>query len=140
MRPSDETLSAIREFLCRNDITGIKSWYGLVEEVNRMWADPAMLVPVLVEDPAGRSCFNIGEWTSGEPGSRAQTNGKPDFVNNGRMQFLKNYVDERLWEYEKEKTNMVDGLSNGQSQSHAKRARFRPEQLNVSMIRKASYT
>ena len=34
VRPSDETLKAIMEFLRPLDITGICSWYGLVEQVS----------------------------------------------------------------------------------------------------------
>ena len=39
VRPSDETLTAIREFPRPTDITGIRSWYGLVEQVSYAFAN-----------------------------------------------------------------------------------------------------
>ena len=45
VRPSDETLAAIENFPRPTDITGIRSWYGLVEQVSFAFAKSALMEP-----------------------------------------------------------------------------------------------
>lgn len=45
VQPSDETLSAIESFPRPTDITGIRSWYGLVEQVSFAFAKSALMEP-----------------------------------------------------------------------------------------------
>ena len=45
VRPSDGTLAAIRDFPRPKDITGIRSWYGLVEQVSYAFAKSELMEP-----------------------------------------------------------------------------------------------
>ena len=45
VRPNDETLAAILNFPRPTDITGIRSWYGLVEQVSYAFAKSALMEP-----------------------------------------------------------------------------------------------
>ena len=45
VRPSDETLRAIRDFPRPTDIAGIRSWYGLVEQVSFAFAKSDLMGP-----------------------------------------------------------------------------------------------
>ena len=45
VRPSDDTLAAIRDFPWPTDITGIRSWYGLVEQVAFAFSKTAVMEP-----------------------------------------------------------------------------------------------
>lgn len=45
VRPSDDTLQAIREFPWPADLTGIRSWYGLVEQVSFAFTKAALMEP-----------------------------------------------------------------------------------------------
>ena len=45
VRPSDETLAGIRDFPRPTDITGIRSWYGLVEQVAYAFSKSELMAP-----------------------------------------------------------------------------------------------
>ena len=45
VRPSDETMSAISNFPRPTDITGIRSWFGLVEQVSFAFAKSDLMSP-----------------------------------------------------------------------------------------------
>ena len=45
VRPTQETLAAITNFPRPSDITGIRSWYGLVEQVAFSFAKTALMQP-----------------------------------------------------------------------------------------------
>ncbi len=45
IRPTDETCQAIRDFPRPTDITGIRSWFGLVEQVSFSFSKTALMEP-----------------------------------------------------------------------------------------------
>ena len=45
VQPSEETLRAIKDFPCPSDITGIRSWFGLIEQVAFAFSKNALMEP-----------------------------------------------------------------------------------------------
>ena len=45
IQPSDEILSAIREFLAPKDLQGARSWFGLVNQVSWAYATSNIMLP-----------------------------------------------------------------------------------------------
>ena len=45
VKPSDKYLAAIRDFPTPTDMTGVRSWYGLVNQVNYAFSNSEAMLP-----------------------------------------------------------------------------------------------
>ena len=48
VRPTEETLAAIKEFPRPTDITGVRSWFGLIEQVSFAFSKTSLMEPCLL--------------------------------------------------------------------------------------------
>ncbi len=61
IKPTDETLQAIREFPRPTDITGIRSWFGLVEQVSFAFSKTTLMEPFrALLKPKSEYCWTEG--------------------------------------------------------------------------------